>query len=411
VTAASDSSGASPPAIEPSLALYVHMPWCVRKCPYCDFNSHQLKSAAPDASYIDALIRDFDMELPGLRDRRIDTVFFGGGTPSLFQPEDFSLLLGALRQRIAFAPDAEITMEANPGTIERGRFAGYGQAGINRVSLGAQSFAPRALEALGRIHTADDTHRAVAELRAAKLDNFNLDLMYALPAQTIEEALEDVRIACQLSPSHMSYYQLTLEPGTVFHARPPQLPDEDAAWQIQTAGQKLLAEAGYVQYEVSAYAREGARCRHNLNYWLFGDYLGIGAGAHGKLSVALPQRILRTVKPKQPREYQEQVRRADLGPNAAIGTGAAIGTRAAIGESSFIQPRDLPFEFMLNALRLNEGFTVHDYRRRTGLDMDSVEAKLADAERRGLLAGRAGVWCTTELGRRFLNDLQASFLA
>jgi oxygen-independent coproporphyrinogen-3 oxidase len=308
-------------------------------------------------------------------------------------------------------------MEANPGTIERGRFAGYRQAGINRVSLGAQSFAPRALEALGRIHTADDTHRAVAELRAAKLDNFNLDLMYALPAQTIEEALEDVRIACELGPSHMSYYQLTLEPGTVFHARPPQLPDEDDAWQIQTAGQKLLAEAGYVQYEVSAYAREGARCRHNLNYWLFGDYLGIGAGAHGKLSVALPQRILRTVKPKQPREYQEQVRRADLGTNAvigtsaSIGTGAAIGTRAAIGESSFILPQDLPFEFMLNALRLNEGFTVHDYRRRTGLDMDSVEAKLADAERRGLLAGRAGVWCTTELGRRFLNDLQASFLA
>jgi putative oxygen-independent coproporphyrinogen III oxidase len=421
--------------IEPSLALYVHMPWCVRKCPYCDFNSHQLKSAAPDASYIDALIRDFDLELPRLRDRRIDTVFFGGGTPSLFQPEDFSLLLGALRQRTAFADDAEITMEANPGTIERGRFAGYRQAGINRVSLGAQSFAPRALQALGRIHTADDTHRAVAELRAAKLDNFNLDLMYALPAQTIEEALDDVRIACALNPSHISYYQLTLEPGTVFHARPPQLPDEDAAWRIQTAGQRLLAEAGYVQYEVSAYAREGARCRHNLNYWLFGDYLGIGAGAHGKLSFALPQRILRTVKPKQPREYQEQVRRADLGPDAAIGTRAGIGAggvigagrvigaggvigakgvigaEAAVGESSFILPKDLPFEFMLNALRLNEGFTVHDYRRRTGLDMDSVEAKLADGEGRGLLAGRAGVWRPTELGRRFLNDLQASFLA
>ena len=378
-----------------ALALYVHMPWCVRKCPYCDFNSHQLKSAAPDASYIDALIRDFDTELPRLRDRRIDTVFFGGGTPSLFQPEDFSFLLGALRQRIAFAPDAEITMEANPGTIERGRFAGYRQAGINRVSLGAQSFAPRALEALGRIHTAEDTHRAVAELRAAKLDNFNLDLMYALPAQTIEEALEDVRIACALNPSHLSYYQLTLEPGTVFHARPPRLPDEDAAWQIQTAGQKLLAEEGYMQYEVSAYARAGARCRHNLNYWLFGDYLGIGAGAHGKLSFALPQRILRTVKPKQPREYQEQVRRADT----------------TVGESSFILPKDLPFEFMLNALRLNEGFTIHEYRRRTGLEMDSVETRLADGEARGLLAGRAGVWCPTELGRRFLNDLQASFLA
>jgi len=378
---------------ESSLALYVHMPWCVRKCPYCDFNSHQLKSAAPDRSYVDALIRDLDLELPSVSGRRIDTVFFGGGTPSLFQPEDFSRLLRAFRQRIAFAQDVEITLEANPGTIERGRFAGYRDAGINRVSLGAQTFAPRALEALGRIHSADDTHRAVAELRAAKLDDFNLDLMYALPQQTPEEALEDVRIACALEPVHISYYQLTLEPGTVFHARPPQLPDEDAAWRIQTAGQKLLADAGYVQYEVSAYARPGKRCRHNLNYWLFGDYLGIGAGAHGKLSVELPQRILRTVKPKQPREYLEQIRRADS------------------GESSPIAAADLPFEFMLNALRLNEGFTVRDFRRRTGLEMASVERKLAEGEARGLLVRRADGWHPSELGRRFLNDLQVSFLA
>jgi putative oxygen-independent coproporphyrinogen III oxidase len=380
-------------AVDSSLALYVHMPWCVRKCPYCDFNSHQLKSAAPDSSYIDALIRDFDLELPSVSGRRIDTVFFGGGTPSLFQPEDFSRLLGAFRQRIAFAEDVEITLEANPGTIERGRFAGYRDAGINRVSLGAQTFAPRALEALGRIHSADDTHRAVAELRAAKLDNFNLDLMYALPQQTPEEALEDVRIACVLEPVHISYYQLTLEPGTVFHARPPQLPDEDVAWRIQTAGQKLLADAGYVQYEVSAYARPGKRCRHNLNYWLFGDYLGIGAGAHGKLSVELPQRILRTVKPKQPREYLEQIR------------------RAGSGEISPIAAADLPFEFMLNALRLNEGFTVGDFRRRTGLEIASVERTLAEGEARGLLVRRADGWHPSELGRRFLNDLQVSFLA
>jgi putative oxygen-independent coproporphyrinogen III oxidase len=263
------------------------------------------------------------------------------------------------------------------------------------VSLGAQTFAPRALKILGRIHSADDTHRAVAELRAAKLDNFNLDLMYALPQQTLEEALEDVRTACALQPAHVSYYQLTLEPGTVFHARPPPLPDEDAAWQIQIAGQRLLADAGYAQYEVSAYARLGMRCRHNLNYWLFGDYLGLGAGAHGKLSLALPQGILRTTKPKQPREYQEQVRRAG----------------AVIGESSLILPEDLPFEFMLNALRLNEGFTLRDYRRRTGLEMGSVEARLAEAEGRGLLTSRANGWRPTELGRRFLNDLQASFLA
>ena len=385
-----------------SLALYVHMPWCVRKCPYCDFNSHQLKSAEPDGSYIDALIRDFDLELPRLAGRRIDTVFFGGGTPSLFQPEDFSRLLGELRRRIAFADDAEVTMEANPGTIERGRFSGYRDAGINRVSLGAQTFAPRALNALGRIHTGEDTHRAVAELHAARLGNFNLDLMYALPRQTLEEALEDVRIACALKPAHISYYQLTLEPGTAFHARPPPLPDEDAAWQMQTAGQELLANEGYLQYEVSAYARAGARCRHNINYWLFGDYLGIGAGAHGKLSLELPQRILRTTKPKQPREYQQQMRRASSGEAAAGG--------GSIGESAFIAPKDLPFEFMLNALRLNEGFSERDYRQQTGLDMASVEDKLGAAEHRGLIAARADGWQPTPLGLRFLNDLQASFL-
>jgi putative oxygen-independent coproporphyrinogen III oxidase len=372
-----------------SLALYVHMPWCVRKCPYCDFNSHQLNSSAPDAAYVDALIRDFDAQLPQVSDRRIDTVFFGGGTPSLFQPEDFSRLLGAFRERITFARDAEVTMEANPGTIERGRFAGYRDAGINRVSLGAQSFAPRALSALGRIHSAEDTRRAVQELRAANLDNFNLDLMYALPGQTQDEALDDVRAACALEPAHISYYHLTLEPGTVFYARPPSLPDEDAAWTMQCAGQELLADAGYVQYEVSAYARPGARCRHNLNYWLFGDYLGIGAGAHGKLSLALPHRILRTVKPKQPREYLSQVR----------------------GESSCIRREDLPFEFMLNALRLNEGFTVLDYRERTGLDIDTAAVKLAAGEARGLLERRVDGWRPTELGRRFLNDLQGSFLA
>jgi oxygen-independent coproporphyrinogen-3 oxidase len=397
-TAAAHGSQSPLEPDEASLALYVHMPWCVRKCPYCDFNSHQLKSAAPDTSYIDALIRDFDLELSRITGRRIDTVFFGGGTPSLFQPEDFNRLLGALRQRIEFAADVEITLEANPGTIERGRFTGYRDAGINRVSLGAQTFAPRALEVLGRIHSADDTHRAVAELRAAKLDNFNLDLMYALPGQTLEQGLDDVRIACALEPAHISYYQLTLEPGTVFHSRPPQLPDDEAAWEIQMQGQKLLAGAGYVQYEVSAYARFGKRCRHNLNYWLFGDYVGIGAGAHGKLSLSLPQRILRTIKPKQPREYQQQVRSADI-------------DGAGVGESSLIAPADLPFEFMLNALRLNEGFTVRDYRRRTGLEMPSVEVQLAAAQARGLLTSRADVWHPTELGRRFLNDLQASFLA
>jgi putative oxygen-independent coproporphyrinogen III oxidase len=381
--------------IDASLALYVHMPWCVRKCPYCDFNSHQLKSAQPDASYIDALLRDFDTESPRVAGRRIDTVFFGGGTPSLFSPEEFARLLTALRERIAFADDAEITLEANPGTIERGRFAGYAQAGINRVSLGAQSFDARALNVLGRIHSADDTHRAVEELRAAKLDNFNLDLMYALPQQTPEEALEDVRIACSLGPQHISYYQLTLEPGTVFHARPPSLPDEDAAWDMQTAGQKLLAEAGYAQYEVSAYAKQGKRCRHNLNYWSFGDYVGLGAGAHGKLSLGLPMQILRTTKPKQPRDYQDQIRQA----------------RGAVGDSAFVAPTDLPFEFMLNALRLNDGFTRDGYEERTGLPLQMLDEQLAHARRRGLIEECTAGWRPTELGRRFLNDLQAGFLA
>ena len=381
--------------IDASLALYVHMPWCVRKCPYCDFNSHQLKSGQPDASYIDALIRDFELELPRLQGRRIDSVFFGGGTPSLFDPSEFVRLIRALKARIEFADDAEITLEANPGTIERGKFEGYAAAGINRVSLGAQSFDPGALRALGRIHSADDTHRAVEELIAARLANYNLDLMYALPQQTLEQALNDVKIACSLEPAHISYYQLTLEPGTVFHSRPPPLPDEDAAWQIQLAGQKMLADCGYAQYEVSAYAKQGAQSRHNLNYWLFGDYVGIGAGAHGKLSEKLPEKILRTIKPKQPREYQAEIGRAAL----------------PAGSSSTIAAADLPFEFMLNALRLNDGFSSDCYDERTGLRLESLEPKLAAAKDRGLLESVPSGWRPTALGRRFLNDLQASFLA
>jgi len=382
-------------AADQSLALYVHMPWCVRKCPYCDFNSHQLKTAEPDGAYIDALLRDFDRELPWLAGRRIDTVFFGGGTPSLFAPEDYARLIGAMRQRIAFAADVEITLEANPGTIECGRFAGYRQAGINRVSLGAQTFSPAALARLGRIHTADDTHRAVGELRAAGIDNFNLDLMYALPEQTLDEAIEDVGSACALRPTHISYYQLTLEPGTVFYSRPPSLPDDEAAWRMETEGHKRLAAHGYRQYEVSAFAQPGAQCRHNLNYWLFGDYLGLGAGAHGKLTQGLPDRIVRTVKPKQPREFQERVSTADT----------------AIGERKPIPRNDLPFEYMLNALRLNEGFTALGFEARTGLDIASIEPILFKVWTRGLIERSQNGWKPTDLGRRFLNDLQASFLA
>ncbi len=382
-------------SLAPPLALYLHMPWCVRKCPYCDFNSHQLKSKHPDRAYIDALIDDFERELPLVEGRSIETVFFGGGTPSLFAPEEIARLLQSLRQRIEFAANAEITLEANPGTIERGRFAGYRDAGINRVSLGAQTFSPRALERLGRIHSPDDTLRAVDELRTAELDNFNLDLMYALPQQTLEEAVADVAAACALGPRHISHYQLTLEPGTVFHARPPPLPDEDLAWNMLSECQRLMGSAGFEQYEVSAYAQRGARCRHNLNYWLFGDYVGLGAGAHGKLSIDLPLQIVRTAKPKQPREYQDRLRSAD----------------DAVGERALILSSELPFEFMLNALRLNEGFRLSDFESRTGLDRECIAIPLANASERALIEAHGDGWRPTDLGRRFLNDLQASFLA
>jgi putative oxygen-independent coproporphyrinogen III oxidase len=400
--------------IDVPLALYVHMPWCVRKCPYCDFNSHQLKSALPPSSYIDALIHDCDAELPFLTGRRIDSVFFGGGTPSLFAPEDFARLLEAFQQRIAFADDVEVTLEANPGTIERSLFADYRHAGVNRVSLGAQSFAPRALTRLGRIHTAEDTYRAAEEVHAAGIENFNLDLMYALPEQTLTEAIADVRTACALEPTHISYYQLTLEPGTVFAARPPPLPDEDAAWEIQTQGQQILAEQGFEQYETSAYAKRGARCRHNLNYWLFGDYVGLGAGAHGKLTLGLPDRILRTAKPKQPRDYQQRFR--DRRPREErLGDRCSReerpDTAAAPGERQFIATVDVPFEFMLNALRLNEGFSTHDFECRTGLPASAIEPKLRRAWQRGLIEVTARGWRPSPLGGRFLNDLQAGFLA
>ncbi len=376
------------------LALYVHMPWCVRKCPYCDFNSHQLKSGRPDPGYVHSLLEDFDRDAPLIAGRRIDTIFFGGGTPSLFAPDQIAAFLRGVRQRAELAADAEITLEANPGTIECGRFDGYAQAGVNRVSLGAQSFDAPALERLGRIHTPEDTLRAVGELRAAGLHNFNLDLMYALPQQSAAAAALDVTTACALQPAHISYYQLTLEPGTVFHARPPPLPDEEAAWEIQREGQRLLANAGYAQYEVSAYARPGARCRHNLNYWLFGDYVGIGAGAHGKISLELPGRILRTVKPKMPGDYQQSL----------------AGAAGPCGERQPIDVAQLPFEFMLNALRLNEGFTYREFADRTGLDAAVAEPRIAAAAERGLLEASPSGWRPTALGHRFLNDLQAGFL-
>ncbi len=379
--------------VAPELALYVHVPWCVQKCPYCDFNSHARTGTLPEAEYVGALLADLARDAPGAAGRVVQTVFIGGGTPSLFAAESIAALLAGVRERVALAPEAEVTLEANPGTVEHGRFAGYRDAGVTRISLGAQSFGARQLALLGRIHAASDTAVAVGELHAAGIENFNLDLMYALPEQTLEGALADLAGAAAFAPPHLSRYQLTLEPGTVFHARPPALPDEGLVDEMQEAGDARLAALGYRRYEVSAWARPGSECRHNLNYWRYGDYLGIGAGAHGKLTDATAGRIVRTEKPKQPRTYLAAVREA-----------GAVGTRLEV------TGRERPFEFMLNALRLDEGFRMAEYEARTGLPGRSIHAALAVAERRGLLAQIPGGWRPTALGTRFLNDLQALFL-
>ena len=373
------------------LALYIHLPWCVRKCPYCDFNSHVHKDALPEAEYVKALLLDFDADLPLAGGRQIETVFFGGGTPSLFAPESIDALLRGLRQRVAFAADAEITLEANPGAIEHGRFSGYYAAGINRISLGAQTFNSATLTALGRIHGPEDTHRAAGELSAAGFSNFNVDWMYALPKQTVAEALFDVACVAQIAPPHVSHYQLTLEPGTVFYTRPPVLPDDDLAEDIQVEAHARLVAHGYHQYEISAWAQQGFECRHNLNYWQFGDYLGIGAGAHGKLSQE--HRLVRTVKSKQPREY---LRLAE--------SGGELGARAEVPAAA------RTFEFMLNALRLPEGFTRDLFEARTGLALSTADEPLRLAIERGLMAVDAERFFPTALGLRFLNDLQILFL-
>jgi putative oxygen-independent coproporphyrinogen III oxidase len=379
----------------PPLALYVHMPWCVRKCPYCDFNSHAAPELVPQAQYIDTLLQDLQSDLPAVQGRPLTSIFFGGGTPSLFAPEQIGRLLEGVRREIAFAADIEITLEANPGTIEHGRFSGYRDAGINRVSLGAQTFNEEQLRLLGRIHGQHDIARAVEELRQAGIDNFNLDLMYGLPAQTLAQALQDVESALALRPAHISHYQLTLEPGTVFYHRPPPLPDPDDSWQMQIDCQALLATHGFEQYEVSAYARSGRRSRHNLNYWKFGDYIGIGAGAHGKLTMLEGTgAIVRTTRARQPREFMS--RPAD---------------RRVI-EVREVPVRELPFEFMLNALRLVDGFSEPEFETRTGLSFATLAQTIALAREKDWLEQDGPAhWRPTELGQRFLNDLLELFLA
>lgn len=379
----------------PPLSLYVHLPWCVRKCPYCDFNSHAQKGELPFDDYIDALVRDLEHDLPLVWGRTVHSVFFGGGTPSLFAPEHIDRFLQQASARLRFAPGLEVTLETNPGTVEHGPFAGYRAAGINRLSFGVQSFDDGCLERLGRIHSSNDAERAVKAAQDAGFDNLNLDLMYALPGQTLAMAEADIEHAIDLKPQHLSHYQLTLEPNTLFAARPPEgLPDDDLGWDMQERCQSLMAEAGFAQYEVSAYAQPGKQCSHNLNYWTFGDYLGIGAGAHGKLTLGSEQRILRRWKVKHPAAWLR-----DAGTDAGIGGDEDIGRERR------------PFDFMLNALRLNAGFGLDLFEKRTGLERTAIADELALARERGWLeVGVGGHVQPTELGRRFTNDVIALFL-
>jgi oxygen-independent coproporphyrinogen-3 oxidase len=386
----------------PPLSLYVHFPWCVRKCPYCDFNSHALQGKLPEAAYVEALLCDLTLQLPTARDRALQSIFLGGGTPSLLAPEALARLLQGVAARLELAADVEISLEANPGTIERGQFSAYRSAGITRVSLGAQSFAPAQLQRLGRIHSAGEIALAVAELREAGLDNFNLDLMYGLPQQSVAEALADLEQAMALQPRHLSHYQLTIEAGTVFAGRPPSgLPDADRSAELQAACQRLLADSGYVQYEVSAYARERARCRHNLNYWQFGDYLGIGAGAHGKCS-SIEQGALvitRTTRTRDPRRYLTQFESA-----------LAAGTRTPGTEQHLVAVEERAFEFLLNALRLVEGFEQAQFEARTGLELASVAGQFERARALGLTERHDRGWRASPQGLNFLNDLLSLFL-
>ncbi len=374
----------------PPLALYVHIPWCLRKCPYCDFNSHEKRDELPEREYVDALVADLEATLPKVWGRRLDTIFIGGGTPSLFGPDAIDRLLTAVRTRIAVAPDAEITLEANPGTFERERFRGYRDAGVNRLSVGVQSFDDARLAALGRVHGADEARRAL-EAALALFPTVNADLMYALPGQDMAGALADIRTAIATGAPHVSAYHLTLEPDTHFHRFPPQLPDEDLSADMQDAIEEELRRAGYEHYETSAFAKPGQRARHNLNYWTFGDYIGLGAGAHAKLSFR--DRITREQRIRKPATYMRSALEA-----------------SAIDASHEVDEADLPFEFMLNALRLVEGFALELFTQRTGLPVTAISAELDRAAAEGLIERDHAHARPTARGRRFLNELMQRFL-
>ncbi|AMD00170.1 radical SAM family heme chaperone HemW [Halomonas chromatireducens] len=378
----------------PPLALYVHVPWCVRKCPYCDFNSHGVGHGAdlPEADYLAALLQDLEAELPLVGGRELTSIFIGGGTPSLMSAGFYERLFDVLATRLSLASDIEVTLEANPGTLERGRFQGYRAAGINRLSLGVQSFQDGQLHALGRIHRGGDAIAAGDEARHAGFDNINLDLMHGLPGQTPALALDDLDLALSLSPEHLSWYQLTLEPNTEFHSRPPVLPEEEMLWEIQDLGHERLEAAGLVRYEISAYARPGMQSRHNLNYWRFGDYLGIGAGAHGKLSATDPQgelHIERRWKARQPEAY---LRRSE-------------DPRGFVAGRTEVEEEELPLEFAMNALRLVEGVSMADWEAHTGRPAATLEARLLPARKKGLLVEDGRRLQASPQGLLFLNEL------
>jgi len=379
--------------MQPPLSLYVHLPWCVRKCPYCDFNSYTASDDTSRDRYLDALLVDIEVEANRADGRELISVFLGGGTPSLFTPQQIARLLDAVDDGFAKADDIEITMEANPGTVECGDPAGYGEAGVNRLSIGAQSFEPDALKVLGRIHSVGDIERSVREAREAGFSNINIDLMYGLPEQGVAAAILDIERGARLGANHLSWYQLTLEPNTVFHSRPPAgLPGEEQIFEMQSRGQERLAELGYEQYEVSAFAQNGRRSAHNMNYWSFGDYLAVGAGAHGKISAV--DGIWRYAKPANPKQYMESMESGEYSVELETVTAA-----------------DRLFEFMLNVLRLTNGFNEDLFTARTGLSIDTLRKRIEPSIDRGLMASADGhFWRATPLGKRFLNDLQAEFL-
>lgn len=375
----------------PPLSLYVHLPWCLKKCPYCDFNSHEVAGEMPEQRYIDALVADLEASLPLIWGRSVHSIFIGGGTPSLFSPQAIDRLLGDIRARLRLDAACEITLEANPGTFEKDRFKAFRSAGVNRLSIGVQSFDDRHLKVLGRVHDRAQAIAAVEEAQQA-FDTFNLDIMYALPGQTLENQAQDMRQALALAPPHISIYHLTIEPNTYFAKFPPVVPEEDTAYAMLDQITEMTEGAGLGRYEVSAYAKPGHQCFHNLNYWQFGDYLGIGAGAHSKLSFA--HRVVRQVRFREPKLYMEKALAAD-----------------AVTQETEVSRADLPFEFMLNALRLREGFKLQDFSEKTGLPITAIQKGLEEAERQGLIARDFVRVKPTERGFDFLNDLQSLFLA